>query len=140
MRRSGKRSTSPPSRSRLLRTPLAQTTSSASGHGLDLVHGLGDGCVGGHTIHIEDLVGPQTEEIQDSRREAGEALTEVEVQEVVQAPPEADGTVGRLLNPSPVPVREARSSLIEGQVQPSPPGDGPENNPSRLTAFRHLTH
>ncbi len=79
--------------------------SSTSGHTLDLVNGLRDGSVGGDPIHLEELIGPETEEVQENGREAGKPVPEMEVQKVVQAASQPNGPVGSLLDPSAIPVR-----------------------------------
>jgi hypothetical protein len=84
---------------------VGHPASSTSGHTLDLVNGLRDGSVGGDPTHLEELIGPEAEEIQENRGETGKPATEMKVQKVVQSASQPNGTVGSLLDPSAIPVR-----------------------------------
>ena len=107
--------------------PIGQPGTAASSQSFDLIHGLGDGGVCLHAIHIEDLVGAETKKIQEEGGDALKALLQVEVEEVIQSPPKPNGPIRCLLNPASIPEGKAGCGLIEGQIDASSPGNGPKD-------------
>jgi hypothetical protein len=73
--------------------PVGHTSAPASSQPLDLLDRLGNGCIGGHAIHVKDLISPKAKKVQNGPRNAGHPIVQVEVQQEVQPAPVPDGPV-----------------------------------------------
>ena len=102
---------------------IGHSSQSASGYRPELLDRLRDGRICGDTIHVEELVGTQSEEVQGRRGETGQPLGEVEIEQIVQ-----------------IPGAKGAGHLAKGQVQTPAAAHSSKDRSRCDSALRQASH
>jgi hypothetical protein len=70
--------------------------------------------------HVQELVCPETEELEEGGRKGVRPSVEMEPQEVVDSPPETDRPEDELVHPPPISRFERGSRPLPRQIEASP--------------------